>query len=252
MRKKIAAANWKMNLTLQEGTLLIDEIISKTNPLVANVQALFAVPFPYLQNVKSQIDTTKNFYISAQNCAAEQAGAYTGEVSAAMLQSIGVEHVLIGHSERREYYEETNDVIQKKINIALLNNVKPIFCCGEPLHIREANKQNEYVLEQLQNSLLHLISKQIKNVTIAYEPIWAIGTGLTASSEQAQQMHAHVRKLLTNTYGSEVANEISILYGGSVKAANAAELFAQPDIDGALVGGASLIAKEFAAIINCL
>ncbi len=252
MRKQIAAANWKMNLTLAEGTALMNEIVSNDITLNDNQAAVFAVPFPYLISNKNITDKAVNFFTAAQNCAAEKAGAYTGEVSVSMLESIGIEYVIIGHSERREYYAETNEVLAKKVNLALENNLKAIFCCGEPLSIREAATQNLHIETQLKESLFHLSETQIKNFIIAYEPIWAIGTGLTASSEQAQNMHAHIRKVLANKYGQTIADSISILYGGSVKAANAVEIFSQPDVDGGLVGGASLVAKEFVTIIQSL
>ncbi len=252
MRKQIAAANWKMNLTLVEGEKLMNEILASDIKLEANQAAVFAVPFPYLMNNKSITDKTNNFFTAAQNCASEKAGAFTGEVSAAIINSIGIEYVVIGHSERREYYNETNEVLVKKVNLAMENNLKPIFCCGEPLQIREAENQNAHIEIQLKESLFHLTAEQMKNFVIAYEPIWAIGTGLTASSAQAQDMHAHIRNVLADKYGVAVSNTISILYGGSVKAANAVEIFSQPDVDGGLVGGASLIAAEFVTIINSL
>jgi triosephosphate isomerase (TIM) len=252
MRKQIAAANWKMNLTLAEGETLMNEILANDIKLEANQAAVFAVPFPYLMNNKNITDKATNFFTAAQNCGAEKSGAYTGEVSAAMINSIGIEYVVIGHSERREYYNETNDVLTKKVNLALENKLKPIFCCGEPLAIRETETQNAHIEMQLKESLFHLNAEQMQNFVIAYEPIWAIGTGRTASSAQAQDMHAHIRSVLTNKYGADVANSVSILYGGSVKAANAVEIFSQPDVDGGLVGGASLVAAEFAIIINSL
>jgi triosephosphate isomerase (TIM) len=252
MRKQIAAANWKMNLTLAKGEELMYEILAENIKLEDNQEAIFAVPFPYLINMKAKTNTAFNFFTAAQNCAAENAGAYTGEVSCEMISSIGIEYVVIGHSERREYYKETNEVLTKKVNLALDNNLKPIFCCGEPLQIRETETQNAHIEMQLTKSLFHLSAEKMKGFVIAYEPIWAIGTGRTASSEQAQEMHAHIRGVLTNKYGSETANSISILYGGSVKAANAAEIFSQPDVDGGLVGGASLVAAEFATIIKSL
>ena len=252
MRKQIAAANWKMNLTFSQANQLIQDVLNADINLSPNQEAVFAVPFPFLTAIKSAIDTKVNCYTAAQNCAAEKAGAYTGETSCEMLQSIGLTYVVIGHSERREYYNETNEILTKKVNLALENNLKPIFCCGEALSIREANTQNEYVANQLEASLFHLTDAQIENFVIAYEPIWAIGTGKTASSEQAQEMHAHIRKVFASKYGNDIANTISILYGGSVKAANAIEIFSQPDVDGGLVGGASLVATEFASIINSL
>jgi triosephosphate isomerase (TIM) len=252
MRKQIAAANWKMNLAIDEANKLIQDVLAANIELGADQHAVFAVPFPYLIAIKTATDTSANFYTAAQNCAAEKAGAYTGETSCAMLQSIGLQYVVIGHSERREYYNETNEVLAKKVNMALENNLKPIFCCGEALDIREANTQNEFVEKQLEASLYHLSNEQMQNFVIAYEPIWAIGTGKTASSAQAQEMHAHIRSAIAKKYGADTANTISILYGGSVKAANAVEIFSQADVDGGLVGGASLVATEFVEIINAL
>ena len=252
MRKQIAAANWKMNLTLEQGEKLMDEIIDAGIALTENQEAVFAVPFPYLISIKTKTDKANNFYTAAQNCASEKAGAFTGEVSTEMIKSIGIHYVVIGHSERREYYHETNEILAKKVNLSLANNLQPIFCCGEPLQIREANTQNEHIKKQLEESLYHLSADAIKDFVIAYEPIWAIGTGLTATSAQAQEMHAHIRKLLATKYGEDTADSISILYGGSVKAANATEIFSQPDVDGGLVGGASLVAAEFITIIKSL
>ena len=252
MRKQIAAANWKMNLSLEEAIKLITEILEAKIILEANQKAVFAVPFPYLINIKSTIAETPNFYVAAQNCASEKQGAYTGETSAQMLNSINIPYVIIGHSERREYYHETNEILAKKIDLALANNLTPLFCCGESFAIRQSNKQNEYVHKQLAESLFHLSGEEVSKTVIAYEPIWAIGTGLTASSQKAQEMHAHIRKILADKYGSVIAENISILYGGSVKAANAVDIFSQPDVDGGLVGGASLIANEFITIIKSL
>jgi triosephosphate isomerase (TIM) len=252
MRKQIAAANWKMNLTLQQAEALVDELIATPHSLNENQQAIFGVPFPYLLSIKNKFVGKNNYFVAAQNCYTKKKGAYTGETSVDMLTSIGITHAIIGHSERREYFNETNAMLTDKVNICLENNVTPVFCCGEPLQIREAETQNSYVETQLQESLFHLSAEQITNFIIAYEPIWAIGTGKTASNEQAQEMHKHIRTVLANKYGVDVANTISILYGGSVKANNAADIFAQPDVDGGLVGGASLVAAEFAVIINSL
>ena len=252
MRKQIAAANWKMNLTLQQAEKLIDELIATPHQLNENQEAVFGIPFPYLINVKTKLAGKKNVFIAAQNCYNKKSGAYTGEVSAEMLQSIGIDYVILGHSERREYFNESNAMLAEKINICFEYSLKPIFCCGEALDIREAGGENDYVEKQLKESLFHLSAAQLTGFVIAYEPIWAIGTGKTASSEQAQQMHAHIRAVMAAQYGDEVAGSISILYGGSVKASNAAEIFGQPDVDGGLVGGASLVATEFAAIINSL
>lgn len=252
MRKQIAAANWKMNLTLQQGETLIDELLNTPHELTENQLAVFAVPFPYLITIKNKLAGKKNVFVAAQNCYNKKSGAYTGEVSAEMLKSIGLEYVILGHSERREYFNETNAVLAEKVNICFENGLQPIFCCGEPLSIREADTQNSYVETQLKESLFHLSAVQLTGFVIAYEPIWAIGTGKTASSDQAQEMHAYIRSVMAKQYGSQVADSISILYGGSVKAANAKEIFGKPDVDGGLVGGASLVAAEFAAIINGL
>ena len=252
MRKKIAAANWKMNLTLQQGEQLLDNILSKPHDLKENQLAIFAVPSPYIPMAQSKLRNKENVFVAAQNCFSKKNGAYTGEISVEMLSSLGVQFVVIGHSERREYFNESNSFLADKINTCLENNIQPIFCCGEPLSIREAGTQNEYVAKQLKESLYHLTDAQIHKIVIAYEPIWAIGTGKTASSDQAQEMHAFIRNEINISYGASTANSISILYGGSVKGANAMELFTQPDVDGGLVGGASLIAEEFVAIINAL
>lgn len=252
MRKQIAAANWKMNLTLQQAETLMDELMATPHELKANREAVFGVPFPYLINIKNKLAGKQNAFIAAQNCYDKKSGAYTGEVSAEMLKSIAVDYVILGHSERREYFNESHTMLAAKINICFENNLKPIFCCGEPLAIREAETQNSFVETQLKESLFHLTAEQLTGFVIAYEPIWAIGTGKTASNEQAQQMHAHIRSVLAKQYGAAVADSISILYGGSVKANNAADIFGQPDVDGGLVGGASLIAADFAAIINSL
>ncbi len=251
MRKQIAAANWKMNLSYSEAEKLMDELLQTDHPVKDNQLAIFAVPFPYLSMVQEKLKGKKNVFVAAQNCSANANGAYTGEVSAAMLESMGIQYVVLGHSERREYNNESNSLLAEKVNRVLAHQLKPIFCCGEPLHIREAETQNVYVEAQLRESLFHLSQDQMQDFIIAYEPIWAIGTGLTASNEQAQEMHQHIRNVLNTQFGN-TAESVSILYGGSVKAANAKDIFSMPDVDGGLVGGASLIAKEFAAIINSL
>lgn len=252
MRKQIAAANWKMNCTLQEANNLLNALSEKSFDLSADQEVIIAVPFPYLLLAREQLKAKAQFYVSAQNCYTKDSGAYTGEVSAAMLQSAGITHVIIGHSERREYFSESNAMLAEKINAALSKGLTPVFCCGEALAVREADGQENYVSQQILESLFHLNANEIESVVIAYEPIWAIGTGKTATSDQAQQMHAHIRKVLSDKYGDETANKISILYGGSVKGDNAAELFSKPDVDGGLVGGASLKADEFGKIINSL
>ncbi|OYW79908.1 MAG: triose-phosphate isomerase [Sphingobacteriia bacterium 32-37-4] len=241
-----------MNLTVQQGAQLIDDLLSKPHELKENQLAIFAVPAPYLMMAQEKLGNKNRVAVAAQNCYSKKSGAYTGEISVEMLNSIDVQYVVLGHSERREYFNESNQFLADKIDICLSNQITPIFCCGEPLQIREEGTQNAYVAAQLKESLFHLTSAQLINVVIAYEPIWAIGTGKTASSDQAQEMHAFIRAELAHVYGKETADQISILYGGSVKANNAVELFSQPDVDGGLVGGASLIADEFAAIINAL
>ncbi len=252
MRKQIAAANWKMNLTLQQAETLADELLQTLHVLNENQEAVFGVPFPYLINIKNKLAAKQQVFIAAQNCYTKKNGAFTGETSAEMLQSVGVTYVIIGHSERREYFNESSAMLAEKVNICFEYGLKPIFCCGEPLVIREAGTQNAFVETQLKESLFHLTAEQLNGFVIAYEPIWAIGTGKTASNEQAQEMHAHIRNVLAMQYGDEVAQTISVLYGGSVKASNAKEIFGQPDVDGGLVGGASLVAADFVTIINGL
>ena len=241
-----------MNLTFQQGEKLLDEILGAGIPLAPHQEVVFAVPFPYLIMSRSEVEEEMNYFISSQNCSQHKSGAYTGEVSAEMLHSVGVPYCVIGHSERREYFAESNAILAEKVNRCFENDIIPIFCCGEPLAIREADTQNAFVETQLKESLFHLSAEQAARLVIAYEPIWAIGTGKTASTAQAQEMHAHLRSVLAAKFGDAVANVIPILYGGSVKAANAVELFASPDVDGGLVGGASLNAVEFTAIIRAL
>lgn len=252
MRKQIAAANWKMNLTIDKAEALLNDILSAEIKLNTDQFAVFAVPFPYLQMAQQKINNKENYAIAAQNCYSKKSGAFTGETSVEILQSLNIKYVVIGHSERREYFEESNAFLAAKLNIALEYNITPIFCCGETLSIRDAQTQNEFVAKQLEESLFHFSAEDMQKIVIAYEPIWAIGTGKTATSLQAQEMHAHLRKVLADKYGKDVAGNISILYGGSVKASNANEIFSQPDVDGGLVGGASLIANEFIAIIKSL
>lgn len=252
MRRKFAAANWKMNLNLNEAFNLVDNIFAAGTKPAPNHFILMAVPFPYLIPLQDRFHGSRNFFLAAQNCASVNNGAYTGEVSASMLKDMGVYFVIIGHSERRMYQGETNALLAEKVDRALENRIYPVFCCGEALEIREAGTQNEFVGNQLKESLFHLSPTDIQKITIAYEPIWAIGTGKTATADQAQEMHAFIRSLIAEKYGEDIASVISILYGGSVKGSNAADLFSRPDVDGGLVGGASLNAEEFATIINSL
>ena len=254
MRKQIAAANWKMNLTVTQAETLLNELLSADWALNAHQQILFAVPAPYLYLALEKVKASgkRHVFISAQNCASEKSGAYTGETSAEMLHSLGITHVILGHSERREYFHETDEILAKKVDISLAHSLTPVFCCGEPLSIREAGTQNAFVAKQIERSLFHLDEETLSKIVIAYEPIWAIGTGKTATSAQAQEMHAFLRSVFAKKYGLAASQNIPILYGGSVKAANAGEIFAEADVDGGLVGGASLVAREFEAIIRAL
>jgi triosephosphate isomerase (TIM) len=252
MRTQIAAANWKMNLTYQEGEKLLDEILATDFRMKEHQRTIFAVPFPYLLMTRSEVQEEFHYDVAAQNCHHKKNGAFTGEVSVEMLHSMQINYCIVGHSERREYNAESNAILAEKIDLCLSNYITPIFCCGEPLSIREKDEQNAFVATQLQESLFHLSAEKVNNIIIAYEPIWAIGTGRTATTAQAQEMHNYLRSLLTKQYDAETANAIPILYGGSVKAANATELFSCPDVDGGLVGGASLNAEEFIAIIRAL
>ncbi|HTE08475.1 MAG TPA: triose-phosphate isomerase [Flavitalea sp.] len=252
MRKQIAAANWKMNCTYHQAESLLNDVLQSKISLKPHQAAVFAIPFPYLIMANSLIGSQTNCYVSAQNCHHKLSGAYTGEVSAEMIRSLSVRHCIVGHSERREYFNETNEQLAEKLDLCLKFEITPIFCCGEPLPVREEGTQNAYVEKQLRESLFHLSAEALGRVVIAYEPIWAIGTGKTATTEQAQEIHAFIRSVIGDKFGEEAGQNISILYGGSVKAGNAAELFGSPDVDGGLVGGASLVAADFVQIINAL
>lgn len=253
MRKKIVAGNWKMNKTLDEANILATEVKGMVAGEVrGDVGVVLCVPFPYLVPLGKLIGTATRISIAAQNCSEHESGAYTGEVSAAMLASVGAQYVVIGHSERRQYFGEDSKLLAKKVDVALKNGLTPIFCCGEPLEVREANAHEDLVKRQVEESLFHLSADQLKKIVVAYEPVWAIGTGKTASAQQAQDMHAVIRKHLASKYGAGVADEITILYGGSVSAANAKELFACPDVDGGLVGGASLKSRDFTEIVKSI
>jgi triosephosphate isomerase len=248
MRKKIAAGNWKMNTTFDEASSLIDNILSGKRD--GKSITILGVPFVYLSSMVYVTSSTNDVFVAAQNVHHKESGAYTGEISATMLKSIGIEYVIVGHSERREYFAESNQLIKEKVDILLSHNMSPIFCCGESLDIRKSGAHLTFVENQITESLFHLTAEELSEVIIAYEPIWAIGTGETASPEQAQEMQHNIRKHFAAKYGDNVANNLSILYGGSVKANNAKELFSQPDVDGGLVGGASLDADGFLSIIN--
>lgn len=248
MRQKIVAGNWKLNTNLQDGIKLAQEVeAAYTEKGDKNVVAIIGTPFTHITEA---VKVTKNVKVSAQNCAAEASGAFTGEVSAEMVKSTGAEYVILGHSERREYYGETSEILNKKIALALENGLTPIYCCGEALDIREAGTQNEFVINQLAETIFTLSEADFKKIVIAYEPIWAIGTGKTASAEQAQDMHKAIRDSIAAKYSQAVADGCSILYGGSCKPSNANEIFSKPDVDGGLIGGASLSAEDFLGIIN--
>lgn len=253
MRKKIVAGNWKMNKTLEEAGILASEVMGMVGDEVSgNVRVILCVPFPYLVPLKNQLGKNTRIELGAQNCSEHEAGAYTGEVSVAMLRSIGIPYVIVGHSERRQYFHEDGKLLAKKVDIALKFGLTPIFCCGEPLDVREKNEHEKLVKQQVEEALFHLDATSLEKIIIAYEPVWAIGTGQTASAQQAQEMHAVIRKHLASKYDQSVADNISILYGGSVNAANAKELFACADVDGGLVGGASLKSREFTEIIKAM
>ena len=245
MRKNIAAGNWKMNTDPAFGR----EFVQKINEfdLPSDVKVILGVPFV---SIPTLVPISGKVSIAAQNCHQEDSGAYTGEISAGMLRSIDCPYVILGHSERRQYFNETDELILAKMLKVMENGMKVIYCCGEPLEIREKDEQATYVENQLKNSICKLSSESMDNVIIAYEPIWAIGTGKTASPDQAQSMHKHIRSILESSFGETIAQETSILYGGSVKPANAKEIFSKPDVDGGLVGGASLKHDSFHEIIQ--
>ena len=249
MRKKIVAGNWKMNETLQEGVALAKEINDSLKAEKPNCDVVICTPFIHLASVAEVLDA-EGVALGAENCADKAKGAYTGEVSAAMVKSTGAQYVILGHSERRQYYGETAEILKEKVQLALANGLKVIFCCGETLEEREAEKQNEVVKAELEGSVFHLSAEEWKNIVLAYEPIWAIGTGKTDTSAQAQEMLAYIRSIVAEKYGKEAAEDTTILYGGSCNASNAAELFSKSDIDGGLIGGASLKAADFKAIID--
>lgn len=240
-----------MNKTLEEGKALASEIINIVSDEVQDdTLIVLNPPFIHLNTIHHLIKDARQVFLGAQNCNENASGAYTGEVSVSMLKSVGVEYVILGHSERREYFEESNELLAQKVNIVLENGLIPIFCCGESLDIREAGTHVDFVSNQLTESLFHLSPEEFSKIVIAYEPIWAIGTGVTASSDQAQKMHAALRKHLASKYGDAIADETTILYGGSCKPDNAKELFANPDVDGGLIGGASLKARDFVEIVK--
>ena len=249
MRKNIVAGNWKMNTTIEEGKILASEVVNMVRDEVnSEVTVILGTPFVHLLPVVQLTKQSEKVFTAAQNCSEHSSGAFTGEVSVAMLKSAEVDYVIIGHSERRQYFDETNAQLAQKVDVVLAEGLVPIFCCGESLEIREDGSFFDYVCNQLTESLFHLTREQISSLVVAYEPIWAIGTGKTATAQQAQDMHAQIRSHFASQYGDEIANEISILYGGSCKPDNAKELFANPDVDGGLIGGASLKSRDFVDI----
>ncbi|MDX5340016.1 MAG: triose-phosphate isomerase [Cyclobacteriaceae bacterium] len=246
MRKKIVAGNWKMNMTFEEGQKLTSEIVNMfKDEAIKDVMLVLNPPFPHIHPVKKLIGDTPGIALGSQNCSDKESGAYTGEVSAKILASFGVQYVILGHSERREYFKESNDLLSVKVKQALANGLIPIFCCGESLEIRTAGTHEPNVKFQLTQSLFDLSPEDFSKVVIAYEPIWAIGTGKTATADQAQEMHLALRRHIAGKYGKEIAENTSILYGGSANPGNAKELFSKPDVDGGLIGGASLKSRDF-------
>ena len=249
MRKKIVAGNWKMNKNLQEGIALATELNDILKADKPNCDVVICTPFIHLASVAGIIDQNV-IGLGAENCADKASGAYTGEVSAEMVKSTGAGYVILGHSERRAYYGETAEILKEKINLALANGLKVIFCIGEVLEERESGKQNDVVEAQLAGSLFDLTAEQFANIILAYEPVWAIGTGKTATAEQAEEMHAFIRGVIAGKFGAEAAENVSILYGGSCKPSNAKEIFSKENVDGGLIGGAALKAADFKGIID--
>ncbi len=249
MRKNIVAGNWKMNKTLQEGLTLIEDIKKGIANKTTKCEVIVATPFIHLF---SAVECVKNssIAISAENCADKELGAYTGEVSASMIASTGAKYCILGHSERRAYYGETSDILKNKVLLALNNGIKPIFCIGETKEERQANRQQSVVAQQIEEVLFDLSKDEFENIILAYEPVWAIGTGLTATSDQAQEMHQFIRYFIEKKYGAKIADNTTILYGGSCNPTNAKELFSKPDVNGGLIGGASLKASDFLTIID--
>lgn len=247
MRKNIVAGNWKMNKNNDEAVELSQEIVDNCDSV--SCQLIIIPPFTAISAVQKVLNKT-NILLGAQNCSDKESGAFTGEISANMLTNIGCSHVVIGHSERRAYFGEDNNLLNKKVEHALNSNLIPIYCCGEMLEERESESHFSVIKTQIEDGLFSLSDDQIKDIVIAYEPVWAIGTGKTASADQAQEMHKFIRTLLSEKYGDEISNNISILYGGSVKPSNASEIFAKPDVDGGLIGGAALDTKDFISIAS--
>lgn len=250
MRKKMVAGNWKMNLNFSEAEDLIKRIDIDLENYEGEAEVVLCVPYIYLELALDYAYEYERFKVGSQNLSQFENGAYTGEISASMLKQMDLHYTIIGHSERRNYFNEDNPVLIQKVLQALKHDIKPIFCCGEPIEIREKEEQQSYVKSQLENTLFHLNETDFGKVSIAYEPIWAIGTGKTATPEQAEEMHQYIRNLIAKQYNDKVAEQCTVLYGGSCNAKNAKELFAKPNVDGGLIGGASLKAEDFLNIIN--
>lgn len=249
MRKNIVAGNWKMNTTLPEGIKLAEEVNAALAGYTPKCDVVICVPFTHLASINNVIDKTR-LGLGAENCADHKSGAYTGEVSAPMVASTGATYVILGHSERRQYYGETSEILKEKVNLALAENLTPIFCIGEVLEQREDGSFLDVVTKQIEEALFDLSAEDFSKLILAYEPVWAIGTGKTATDDQAQEMHAHIRSVIEKKYGKEIADNTSILYGGSCKPTNAKALFAKPDVDGGLIGGAALDAASFMGIVE--
>lgn len=249
MRKNIVAGNWKMNTTLQEGVKLATEVNDALKSRTPNCDVIICVPFTHLASVKAVIDDSK-LGLGAENCADKAKGAFTGEVSGAMVASTGAKYVILGHSERRQYYHETSEILKEKVALAFENGLTPIFCIGEVLEERENGTYFDVVKKQVEDALFHLSAEDFKKIILAYEPVWAIGTGKTATADQAEEIHAFIRKTIADKYGNDVAEEISILYGGSCKPSNAKEIFSKTNVDGGLIGGAALKAEDFMGIVD--
>tara|TARA_B100000482_G_scaffold5301_1_gene4411 strand:- start:281 stop:1036 length:756 start_codon:yes stop_codon:yes gene_type:complete len=251
MRKKIVAGNWKMNLDKSSSENLVKEILESTQEK-KDIQIVLSPPFVYLEQIVKDCVSRTDVLIAAQNCSAYDNGAFTGEVSTNMLKSIGVDYVIVGHSERRQFFSESNDVLMNKISLSLSNNLKVIFCCGEDINQREKDLHFEIIENQLKSTVFKLSVNDFSKIVIAYEPIWAIGTGKTATSDQAQEIHGFIRSLITNNYNKDISDNTTILYGGSCKPSNAKAIFSEDDIDGGLIGGASLKSADFTSIISSI
>jgi triosephosphate isomerase len=253
MRKKIVAGNWKMNTDYPQGLWLASEVVNMVNDeVLSNVTVILAPPFSHLYGVGQLIKESPKVHLAAQNCGSEKSGAFTGEVSASMVKSVGAEYVIIGHSERRHIYGENNAMVERKIKLSLETGLYPIFCCGETLNERNSGKHFQVINSQLEEALFELTENEISRVVIAYEPVWAIGTGVNATSHQAQEIHHFIRNSIKEKYGESISDSTSILYGGSCNSKNAKELFCNPDVDGGLIGGASLKSREFVDIIKMI